>query len=182
MHEEGFKRALTSVLNAYGHKMKLLKDDEKVSGEDCREGLTCVISVKLTEAQFEGQTKSKLGNSEMRTLVNALVSDKLETFLEENPQTARAIVDKAMTASRAREAAKKARESIRRKTGLESGQMPDKLQDCNKSTLSRAIPPPVRRYKAVTPAFRRYSPCGAKCSTSRKPAPIRFTATISSTR
>ena len=131
MHEEGFKRALTSVLNAYGHKMKLLKDDEKVSGEDCREGLTCVISVKLTEAQFEGQTKSKLGNSEIRTLVNAMVSEKLETFLEENPQTARAIVDKAMTASCAREAAKKARESIRRKTGLESGQMPDKLQDCN---------------------------------------------------
>ncbi|MBR3570716.1 MAG: DNA topoisomerase (ATP-hydrolyzing) subunit B [Oscillibacter sp.] len=131
MHEEGFKRALTSVLNAYGHKMKLLKDDEKVSGEDCREGLTCVISVKLTEAQFEGQTKAKLGNSEIRTLVNAMVSEKLETFLEENPQTARAIVDKAMTASRAREAAKKARESIRRKTGLESGQMPDKLQDCN---------------------------------------------------
>ena len=131
MHEEGFKRALTSVLNAYGHKMKLLKDDEKVSGEDCREGLTCVISVKLTEAQFEGQTKAKLGNSEIRTLVNAMVSDKLETFLEESPRTARAIIDKAMTASRAREAAKKARESIRRKTGLESGQMPDKLQDCN---------------------------------------------------
>ena len=131
MHEEGFKRALTSVLNAYGHKMKLLKDDEKVSGEDCREGLTCVISVKLTEAQFEGQTKAKLGNSEIRALVNAMVSDKLAVFLEENPQTARAIVDKAMTASRAREAAKKARESIRRKTGLESGQMPDKLQDCN---------------------------------------------------
>ena len=131
MHEEGFKRALTSVLNAYGHRMKLLKDDEKVSGEDCREGLTCVVSVKLTEAQFEGQTKAKLGNSEIRTLVNAMVSEKLETYLEENPQTARAIVDKAMTASRAREAAKKARESIRRKTGLESGQMPDKLQDCN---------------------------------------------------
>ena len=131
MHEEGFKRALTSVLNAYGRRMKLLKDDEKVSGEDCREGLTCVISVKLTEAQFEGQTKAKLGNSEIRTLVNAMVSEKLETYLEENPQTARAIIDKAMTASRAREAAKKARESIRRKTGLESGQMPDKLQDCN---------------------------------------------------
>ena len=131
MHEEGFKRALTSALNAYGRRMKLLKDDEKVSGEDCREGLTCVISVKLTEAQFEGQTKAKLGNSEIRTLVNAMVSEKLETYLEENPQTARAIIDKAMTASRAREAAKKARESIRRKTGLESGQMPDKLQDCN---------------------------------------------------
>ncbi len=131
MHEEGFKRALTAVLNAYGKKMKILKDDEKVSGEDCREGLTCVISVKLTEAQFEGQTKAKLGNSEIRTLVGAIVSDKLEQFLEENPAAGRAILEKAMMASRAREAARKARESVRRKTGLESGQMPDKLQDCN---------------------------------------------------
>ena len=131
MHEDGFKRALTNVLNSYGRRMKLLKDEEKVSGEDCREGLTCVISVKLTDAQFEGQTKAKLGNSEMRTLVNAIVSEKLEIFLEENPAVGRAILDKALTASRAREAAKKARESIRRKTGLESGQMPDKLQDCN---------------------------------------------------
>ncbi len=90
MHEEGFKRALTSVLNAYGRKIKLLKDDEKVSGEDCREGLTVVISVKLTEAQFEGQTKAKLGNSEMRALVNAIVSEKLETYLEENPAVGRA--------------------------------------------------------------------------------------------
>lgn len=118
MHEEGFKRALTNVLNAYGRKIKLLKDDEKVSGEDCREGLTCVISVKLTEAQFEGQTKSKLGNSEIRTLVNNIVSEKLEIFLEENPQVGRMILDKALTANRAREAAKKARESIRRKTAL----------------------------------------------------------------
>ena len=131
MHEEGFKRALTNVLNAYGHKIKMLKDDEKVSGEDCREGLTCVISVKLTDAQFEGQTKAKLGNSEIRTLVNNLVSDKLSTFLEENPQVGRMILDKALMANRAREAAKKAREAVRRKTGLESGQMPDKLQDCN---------------------------------------------------
>ena len=131
MHEEGFKRALTSVLNAYGHRMKILKDDEKLSGEDCREGLVCVISVKLTEAQFEGQTKAKLGNSSIRGLVNDVVSRALETFLEEDPRTARAVLDKALTASRAREAAKKARESIRRKTGLESGQMPDKLQDCN---------------------------------------------------
>ena len=131
MHEEGFKRALTSALNAYGKKMKILKDDDKVSGEDCREGLTCVISVKLTEAQFEGQTKAKLGNSEIRTLVNNIVSDKLEQFLEENPAIGKAILDKAMTAARAREAARKARESVRRKTGLESGQMPDKLQDCN---------------------------------------------------
>ena len=131
MHEEGFKRALTNALNAYGKKMKILKDDEKVSGEDCREGLTCVISVKLTEAQFEGQTKAKLGNSEIRTLVNGLVSEKLEEFLEENPAVGRAILEKALTASRAREAARKARESVRRKTGLESGQMPDKLRDCN---------------------------------------------------
>ena len=131
MHEEGFKRALTNTLNAYGRKTKLLKDDEKVSGEDCREGLTCVISVKLTEAQFEGQTKAKLGNSEIRTLVNAIVSEKLEEFLEENPAVGKAILEKALTASRAREAARKARESVRRKTGLESGQMPDKLKDCN---------------------------------------------------
>ena len=131
MHEEGFKRALTNALNAYGRRMKILKDDEKVTGEDCREGLTCVISVKLTEAQFEGQTKAKLGNSEIRTLVNAIVSEKLEEFLEENPAVGRAILEKALTASRAREAARKARESVRRKTGLESGQMPDKLKDCN---------------------------------------------------
>ena len=131
MHEEGFKRALTNTLNAYGRKMKILKDDEKVTGEDCREGLTCVISVKLTEAQFEGQTKAKLGNSEIRTLVNAIVSEKLEEFLEENPAVGKAILEKALTASRAREAARKARESVRRKTGLESGQMPDKLKDCN---------------------------------------------------
>ena len=131
MHEEGFKRALTNSLNAYGRKAKLLKDDEKVTGEDCREGLTCIISVKLTEAQFEGQTKAKLGNSEMRTLVNAIVTEKLEEFFEENPSVGRAILDKALTASRAREAARRARESVRRKTGLESGQMPEKLRDCN---------------------------------------------------
>ena len=103
MHETGFKQALTTTLNAYGRKMKILKEDEKVTGEDCREGLTCVISVKLTEAQFEGQTKAKLGNSEIRTLVNAIVSEKLEEFLEENPAVGRAILEKALTASRARE-------------------------------------------------------------------------------
>ena len=131
MHEEGFKRALTAALNAYGKKVKILKEDDKVSGDDCREGLAVVISVKLTEAQFEGQTKAKLGNSEIRTLVNSVVSEKLEIYLEENPQVGKAILEKALTASRAREAARKARESVRRKTGLESGQMPDKLQDCN---------------------------------------------------
>ena len=133
MHEEGFKRALTTVLNAYGRKMKILKDEEKVSGEDCREGITCVISVKLTEAQFEGQTKAKLGNSEIRTLVAGLVSDKLEEFLEENPGVGRAILDKALMANRAREAARKARESIRRKTALGGAAMPDKLRDCNEN-------------------------------------------------
>ena len=131
MHEEGFKRALTTVLNAYGRKMKLLKDDDKVSGEDCREGIACVISVKLTEAQFEGQTKAKLGNSEIRTLVNNIVTEKLSEYLEENPAVGRAILEKALMANRAREAARKARESIRRKTALGGAAMPDKLRDCN---------------------------------------------------
>ena len=133
MHEEGFKRALTTVLNNYGKKMKILKDEEKVSGEDCREGLTCIISVKLTDAQFEGQTKAKLGNSEIRTLVAGIVSDKLEEFLEENPGVGKAILDKALMANRAREAARKARESIRRKTALGGAAMPDKLRDCNEN-------------------------------------------------
>ena len=130
MHEEGFRRALTNTLNAYGKKIGLLKNDDKVSGDDCREGLTCVISVKLTEAQFEGQTKAKLGNAEIRTLVNAMVSEKLEEYLEENPAVGRAIVEKAMTASRAREAARRARENIRRKNALEGATLPGKLADC----------------------------------------------------
>ena len=136
MHETGFRTALTRVLNAYGTKVGILKNDDKLSGEDCREGMTAIISVKLTEPQFEGQTKAKLGNSEMRTLVDSVVSDKLEQFLEENPAVGKAILYKAMTASRAREAARKARESVRRKTGLESGQMPDKLRDCNERDAS----------------------------------------------
>ena len=133
MHEEGFKRALTTVLNNYGRKIKMLKEDEKVSGEDCREGLTCVISVKLTDAQFEGQTKAKLGNASIRTLTAAVVSEKLEEYLEENPRVARSILDKAMMANRAREAARKAKESIRRKTALGGAAMPDKLRDCNEN-------------------------------------------------
>ena len=131
MHETGFKAALTRVLNAYGQKIGALKGEEKISGEDCREGLTCIISVKLTEAQFEGQTKAKLGNSEIRTLVDGLVSDKLEQYLEENPQVGRMILDKALTANRAREAARKARENIRRKNALEGSTLPGKLRDCN---------------------------------------------------
>ena len=130
MHEEGFRRALTNTLNAYGKKIGLLKNDDKVAGDDCREGLTCVISVKLTEAQFEGQTKAKLCNAEIRTLVNAMVSEKLEEYLEENPAVGRAIVEKAMTASRAREAARRARENIRRKNALDGATLPDKLADC----------------------------------------------------
>ena len=131
MHETGFKTALTRVLNNYGIKNGIIKGDDKVSGEDCREGITAIISVKLTDAQFEGQTKAKLGNAYIRTLVDQIVNDQLATFFEEHPQIAKSILEKAMMANRAREAARKARESIRRKTGLESGQMPDKLQDCN---------------------------------------------------
>ena len=131
MHETGFKTALTRVLNNYGMKNGIIKGDDKVSGEDCREGITAIISVKLTDAQFEGQTKAKLGNAYIRTLVDNIVNEQLATFFEENPSVAKLILEKAMMANRAREAARKARESIRRKTGLESGQMPDKLQDCN---------------------------------------------------
>ncbi|WP_302496517.1 DNA topoisomerase (ATP-hydrolyzing) subunit B [uncultured Flavonifractor sp.] len=133
MHEEGFKRALTTVLNNYGKKMKILKDEDKVSGEDCREGIACVISVKLTEAQFEGQTKAKLGNASIRTLVNNIVTEKLSEYLEENPAVGKAILEKALMANRAREAARKARESIRRKTALGGAAMPDKLRDCNEA-------------------------------------------------
>ena len=131
MHETGFKTALTRVLNAYGRKIGLLKDGDSLSGEDCREGMTAIISVKLTEPQFEGQTKDKLGNSEMRTLVDGILQEKLTEFFEENPAVGKAILEKSMTASRAREAARRARESIRNKSGLESSGMPEKLQDCN---------------------------------------------------
>lgn len=133
MHETGFKTALTRVLNSYGARAGILKGEEKVSGEDCREGLTAVISVKLPDAQFEGQTKQKLGNSEMRALVDRVVSDRLDQFLEENPAVARMILDKASMASRAREAARRARESIRRKSALGGAAMPDKLRDCNEN-------------------------------------------------
>ena len=136
MHETGFKTALTRVLNAYGVKNGIIKGDDKVSGEDCREGITAIISVKLTDAQFEGQTKAKLGNAYIRTLVDQVVNDQLTTYFEEHPAVAKAILDNAMMENRAREAARKARESIRRKTGLESGQMPDKLQDCNERDAS----------------------------------------------
>ena len=131
MHETGFKTALTRVLNAYGQKTGLIKGDDKVSGDDVREGLTAVISVKLTDAQFEGQTKAKLGNASMRTLVDNIVSAGLTEFLEENPAVAKIILEKAMTANRAREAARRARDSIRRKNALEGATLPGKLSDCN---------------------------------------------------
>ena len=133
MHETGFKSALTRVLNDYGKKTNILKGEDKLSGEDCREGITAIISVRLMDAQFEGQTKSKLGNSEMKTFVDNLLTEKLTIYLEENPAIARLILDKAVTASRAREAARKARENIRRKNALEGMSLPGKLADCNET-------------------------------------------------
>ena len=130
-HEQGFKTALTRVFNDYGKKFNLLKDgDKKLSGEDVREGLTAVISVKLTEAQFEGQTKGKLGNTEITGLVSKMLYDKMMTYFEENPSVAKAIFNKALDASRAREAARKARDNARRKSALESNALPGKLADC----------------------------------------------------
>ena len=130
-HENGFKTALTRVFNEYGRKYKLLKDNDKnLSGDDVREGLTAVISVKLTEAQFEGQTKGKLGNTDITPLVSKCVYEKLSTYFEENPADAKAIFNKALDASRAREAARKARDSARRKSVLESNSLPGKLADC----------------------------------------------------
>ncbi|XOQ43112.1 MAG: DNA topoisomerase (ATP-hydrolyzing) subunit B [Clostridium sp.] len=130
-HVDGFRRALTRVMNDYGRKFNLLKEgDKNLSGEDFREGLTVIISVKLREAQFEGQTKARLGNSEIGTLVNSMVSEKLSAYLEENPSVARAIFDKALAASHAREAARKARDMVRRKSALENASLPGKLADC----------------------------------------------------
>ncbi|MGN1160611.1 MAG: DNA topoisomerase (ATP-hydrolyzing) subunit B [Candidatus Fimenecus sp.] len=130
-HEDGFKAALTKVFNDYGRKFKLLKDNDKnLSGDDVREGLTVVISVKLTEAEFEGQTKGKLGNTEMRSLVNKMLYEKMMTYFEENPAVAKGIFSKALDASRAREAARKARDSARRKSALEGNSLPGKLADC----------------------------------------------------
>lgn len=131
-HETGFKTALTRVFNDYGKKFNILKDnDKKLSGDDVREGLTAIVSVKLTEAQFEGQTKSKLGNTDITGLVSSMVYEKLMTYFEENPQTAKAILNKALDASRAREAARKARDNARNKSGLENTKLPGKLADCS---------------------------------------------------
>ena len=135
-HEEGFKRALTRVMNDYARKFNILKDEDKnLGGEDIREGLTAVISVKLKDAQFESQTKAKLGNTSIRTLVDKLISEKLEQYLEENPATAKAIFEKALTAARAREAARKARDLARRKTAMEGAGLPGKLADCQSKNV-----------------------------------------------
>ncbi len=137
-HEIGFKSALTRILNDYAKKNNIIKDaDSKLSGEDVREGLTAVISVKISEAQFEGQTKTKLGNIEVRNLVESAMNDTLTAFFDENPSVARAIIDKSITASRAREAARKAREMTRRKTALENTTLPGKLADCIENGIER---------------------------------------------
>ena len=135
-HEEGFKRALQKVINAYGRKYGLIKENDKdLTGDDTREGLVSIISVKLQDAQFEGQTKTKLGNSEMRTMVYNLVCQKLEEYLEENKQVARAIFDKTLEAARAREAARKAKEAARRKSPFEGASLPGKLWDCQEKRV-----------------------------------------------
>ncbi|MBR5263384.1 MAG: DNA topoisomerase IV subunit B, partial [Clostridia bacterium] len=134
-HEQGFRLSLAKVLNDYGKKFKILKDDERLTAEDVLEGLIAIVSVKLEDAQFESQTKAKLGNSEIRTLVSGIVAEKLYTYLEENPQAARIIVEKAIAAARGREAAKRARELTRRKGLLESSSLPHKLADCNERRM-----------------------------------------------
>ena len=134
-HEVGFKTALTKVLNSYGIKLGILKGDDKLTGEDCREGLCCVVSVKLADPQFEGQTKAKLGNSDIRSFVDSAVTAKLSEYFEENPAVVRAILDKALAASRAREAAKKARELTRRKNVLEGSSLPGRLWDCREKRV-----------------------------------------------
>ena len=134
-HETGFKNALTKVINEYGKKFGLLKDGDKLIGEDVREGLTAIVSVKLTDCEFEGQTKGRLGNPEVRPFVENMVMEKLMCYLEENPAQARAIFDKSLAAQRAREAAKKARETARRKSAMESASLPGKLADCSEKDI-----------------------------------------------
>ena len=136
-HLEGFKRALTKVFNDYAKNHNILKEkDGNLQGEDIREGITAVVSVKVKEPQFEGQTKTKLGNSEVTGLVQSAVTEELSTFLEENPSVAKAILDKCISASRAREAARKARELVRRKNALEGSTLPGKLADCSEKDAS----------------------------------------------
>ena len=135
-HETGFKNALTKVINNYGKKFGYLKDDDKLLGDDVREGLTAIVSVKLTNCEFEGQTKGRLGNPEVRPFVDKIVTEKLMNYFEENPTVAKAIFDKSVQAQKAREAAKKARELTRRKSALESSSLPGKLADCSERDAS----------------------------------------------
>ena len=187
MHETGFKTALTRAINDYAHKFKLLKEDDRnLSGEDVREGLCAVISVKLTEAQFEGQTKTKLGNAFIRGMVDSLMYDGLSAYLEENPASAKLIVEKATTAQRAREAAKKAREATRRKTALESASLPGKLADCQERDpalteiyIVEGDSAGARPKTAATAGSRRFCPFGAKCSMWKRPGSTRCIPTKS---
>ena len=170
-HEVGFKSALTKVINDYARKYKFLKDnDDNLRGEDVREGLSCVISVKVTEAQFEGQTKTKLGNSEMRSIVEKMVNEKLSEFFEENPAVAKIIVDKSLTASRAREAAKRARENTRRKARSKAHPfrvslriVPTRITPIPRYISSREIRRAARQSKAATDGFRLSFRFGEKC-------------------
>ena len=173
-HETGFKTAITRVLNDYGKKYNILKAEEKLTGEDVREGLTAVISVKLEDAQFEGQTKAKLGNSEVRTLVEGIINEQAaKSFWRKTPIPARVIIEKAIAASRAREAAKRARELTRRKGLLESSSLPSKLADCNERQMeytehlssSRAIRPAAPPRTGATASFRPFSRCAVRFST-----------------
>ena len=187
MHETGFKAALTRALNAYGKKSGILKEGDSISGEDSREGLTAVISVKLTNPQFEGQTKAKLGNSEMRTLVDSVVFDRLSQFLEENPAVGRMIIEKALTASRARKPRAARAKTSAAKTGSRASTCPTSCATATTatrrspiSTSSRATAQAARPRRGATRASRPFCRSGARCSTSKRPAPTRSTATTSS--
>lgn len=186
-HEVGFKNALTRVMNDYARKFGILKEaDKNLTGDDVREGLTAIISVKLTDAQFEGQTKTKLGNSEIRPLVDNMVYEKLTTYFEENPAVARAILDKSLNAAKAREAARRARELTRRKSALETASLPGKLADCSERDIEQTEIYIVEGDSAGGSAksgrdrrFRQPSPAGARCSTWRKPVWTGCTETTS---